>query len=52
MATNSAYYEENIHKFVALNPCALANPPVASVEVTEEKDADGNTVINPLNDLP
>jgi len=52
MATESAFYDEHVHKFVALNPCAIANKPVASVKETEMKDDDGNPIMNALTNEP
>lgn len=52
MATDSAFYDEHVHKFVALNPCAVSNPPIASMEEVEMKDADGNVIMNALTNSP
>ena len=52
MATESAFYDEHVHKFVALNPCAIANKPVSDIEETVMKDDDGNDILNALTNEP
>jgi len=53
MATDGAFFEKNVHKFVALNPCAVINPVTQSVEETVVLDEiTGKEVINPLTDEP